>query len=436
MDGTKPVELMKRCITLRREGREDDALALLRDALRRRQVPAESIDSAGRFLRKSLTERSTPNALKVLILGQCTTTWLVNALTAEAWGRAATAQVEEGAYDNVIQHLIALTESFDAIVLVPWHRRLLASDDRSTTRRVEDELAFLRQAWTLVQPRARLVQVGYDCMLPGPMGYHLDGRLGHTQQVRQANQAVREHLPEGAYFVDLEQISASIGHDAFYDARNYFWTKQPFSQRGLARFAEHLWAGIRAVTTRADRRAFTRLRARAGIALFSGKVRHVLSLLRELSVESLFNRPGVPRGKSPAVPGRPVRPPASAAHRAMRVDPLARRLGALLVVGEPIRERPAVPNVLGRPAVAQIALLFISRVNRWGQVLHLRPVRIIHRHALRCRCAPGPNEKLDRGCTGGRRSRSRRPSQSASITASARSGERPSRLMMSTLLST
>ena len=81
MDGTKPVSLIKRCITLQREGREDDALALLRDALRRRQVPAESIDSAGRILRKSLTERSTPDALKVLVLGQCTTTWLVNALT-------------------------------------------------------------------------------------------------------------------------------------------------------------------------------------------------------------------------------------------------------------------------------------------------------------------------------------------------------------------
>ena len=249
VDSTKPEELIKRCIALRREGCQDDALSLLRDALRRRRVPIETIDSAGRILRKSLTEGAAPDALKVLILGQCTTTWLMNALTAEAWGRGATVHIEGGGYDSVIQDLVALTETIDAIVLVPWHQRLLASDDRSTAQRVDDELAFLQQAWTLVEPHARLVQVGYDSMLPGPMGYHLGGRSGHVQHVRHVNQEVRHHLPEGAYFVDLEQISASIGHDAFYDARNYFWTKQPFSQHGLARLAEHVWGGLRAVTT-------------------------------------------------------------------------------------------------------------------------------------------------------------------------------------------
>ena len=169
VDSTKPEELIKRCIALRREGCQDDALSLLRDALRRRRVPIETIDSAGRILRKSLTEGAAPDALKVLILGQCTTTWLMNALTAEAWGRGATVHIEDGGYDSVIQDLVALTETIDAIVLVPWHQRLLASDDRSTAQRVDDELAFLQQAWTLVEPHARLVQVGYDSMLPGPM---------------------------------------------------------------------------------------------------------------------------------------------------------------------------------------------------------------------------------------------------------------------------
>jgi FkbH-like protein len=67
--------------------------------------------------------------------------------------------------------------------------------------------------------------------------------------VREVNAALRAQLPAGTYFVDLEQIAGAVGRDTFYDPRNYRWTKQPFSVLGLARLAQHLWAGIRAVTT-------------------------------------------------------------------------------------------------------------------------------------------------------------------------------------------
>ena len=67
--------------------------------------------------------------------------------------------------------------------------------------------------------------------------------------MRAVNQQLRDGLPPGAVFCDLEQISGEIGRNRFYDARRYYWTKQPFSEEGLVRLVEHLAAGIRALTT-------------------------------------------------------------------------------------------------------------------------------------------------------------------------------------------
>jgi FkbH-like protein len=245
-------DVVRTCQGLRRDGRTDDALALLQQALRRRQLEPERIEAAGRFLRRALAEREDPSpALRVLLLGQCTTSWLAPVLAAEAWGRSAAVRVDEGGYDNVIQDLSGLTERPDVIVLLPWHQRLLAPDARAAQQRIDDEVAFVRQAQSMIGPLgARLVLVGYDWVLPGPLGHQLGIRRdGTVRLVRQVNDAVMRELSDGTYFVDLEQVSACVGHDAFYDARNYLWAKQPFSPRGVCRLSEHVWAGIRAVTT-------------------------------------------------------------------------------------------------------------------------------------------------------------------------------------------
>ena len=55
-------------------------------------------------------------------------------------------------------------------------------------------------------------------------------------------------MPAGAFFVDLEQISGTVGRELFYDQRRYYWTKQPFSDAGVVRLAKHIWCGIRATT--------------------------------------------------------------------------------------------------------------------------------------------------------------------------------------------
>ena len=244
--------LFRRCKELRRGGHTSEALRLLREAVRRRTLAPEEFVQAGRLIATSLAgAEATPGVVTVLLLGQCTTSWLVPTLTAVAFGRRGAVVAHDAQYDNIIQHLMQMSERPDVIVLLPWHQRLLNNPDRPPRERLADELEFLAHAWALVrQSGSRLVQVGYDWVIPGSFGYHLGGHPnGDVWLVRQLNEAVRNALPEGAYFVDLEQLSATIGHHAFYDARAYYWTKQPFSPRGLVRLGEHLWAGIRAVTT-------------------------------------------------------------------------------------------------------------------------------------------------------------------------------------------
>jgi FkbH-like protein len=236
---------------LRAAGKTAEGLALLRQALRRGEIDADALDQVGRTLiRNRELFPKQPPPLKVLIVGQCTTTWIVPALTAVAWGRGRAVLASEGGYDNIIQDLAALTQAPDVVVLLPWHQRLLAAGDRGIAQRVDDELAFLRQAWESVKKSgSRLVQVGYDWDHAGAAGVYLSARGGSVGAVRKLNEMVREQAPEGTYFVDLEQISGEVGRRRFYDPRSYYWTKQPFSRLGVARLSEHLWAGIRSVTT-------------------------------------------------------------------------------------------------------------------------------------------------------------------------------------------
>ena len=195
-----------------------------------------------------------PSALaaptKVFMVGQFTTSWLAPSVTVVAWGQGLSFDVRDGGYDCVLQELIAAEPGSAAVfALLPWTQRLLAPNDRSAEARIADEVAFWTQAWSIVSERlgGRVLQMGYDTTGSGPLGHHLSGRAGAVDLVRRANTAVRNALPAGAYFVDLEQVSATRGKLQFYDPRQYAWTKQPFSTLGVADVARHLVAGIRSL---------------------------------------------------------------------------------------------------------------------------------------------------------------------------------------------
>ena len=194
------------------------------------------------------------HASKVLLLGQFTTSWLVPVLTAVAWGNGVPLLVSEGAYDTILQDLMTqppVAEGAPRIVaLFPWNRRLLEGSG-GAEERIAGELGFWRQVWSqIAEMGARILQVGYDWVIPGPLGHNLaGGDDGPVGVVSAMNRALRRQLPQGAYFLDLEQLSGTIGRASFYDMRRYFWTKQPFSESGCVQLAHQLHAGIRALTT-------------------------------------------------------------------------------------------------------------------------------------------------------------------------------------------
>ena len=175
-------EYFRQITALATGGREAEALQSLGDVIRRHQLDAEGLDKAGLRCRGLFQSGGQKITGRVLILGQCTTTWLGPALTAVAWGDGRALEVSDGAYDNVIQELLAAespSQSTDVVVLVPWNSRLLyGKSGRSASERVAEEYEFWRQVWKLVDQRltAKVIQVGYDWTTPGALGYGLGAR--------------------------------------------------------------------------------------------------------------------------------------------------------------------------------------------------------------------------------------------------------------------
>jgi FkbH-like protein len=250
---TEQATLLKSASGLIKQSRNEEALDQLRRLLRHGLPDAEAVDRAGRLIRRALGAGNGVRPLNVAMVGQFTTSWLATVLTAIAWGRGSTVMVSEGGYDTVLQDLERLPTGEgrpDVVVLLPWNQRLFGGD--SPSDRVDAELEMWSHAWKIVKEKlgARLLQLGYDWVLPGALGTNLGGRAsGRVHAVRTLNEEIRAHLPSGAYFVDLEQVSGAMGRDSFYDMRRYYWTKQPFSEEGTLRLATALWSGIRAVTT-------------------------------------------------------------------------------------------------------------------------------------------------------------------------------------------
>jgi FkbH-like protein len=246
--------ILHEILALRKEGRGAEALHRLQGALRQRRLDPLEIDQAGRFLQQEWARQDQKAAgVRVLLLGQCTTSWLVPALVAVAWGRQARVQIEEGGYDTVLQDLARrpAQDSPDVVILLPWNQRLLGRTDVPPRQRIDEELAFWQEAWHLVHSRhhSRLLQVGYDWVDGGAAGHFLAGQPGGpVWLVREMNAALRERLPAGSFFLDLVQVSGASGRTSFYDMRRYCWTRQPFSEAGIYHLAEHVWAGVQALT--------------------------------------------------------------------------------------------------------------------------------------------------------------------------------------------
>jgi FkbH-like protein len=244
---------------LLKDGKFAEATARLHSHLREPDVSTADFEGAGRLLSRALVETGkNGQTFHVHLVAQCTTSFLLPLLTAEAWARGVGIRATEADYDSMLQSLYDMKNAADrpdVIVLFPWTQRLCNGDERSADDRFTDEMTFLNSVWAAAEEVcSNVIQVGYDWTHAGPSGFHLGSRSGGAINiVRQINNLIRQSLPAGMWFTDLESISGVFGRTRFYDQRSYHWTKNPMSQSGSLALARHLWAGVRAITTGAKK---------------------------------------------------------------------------------------------------------------------------------------------------------------------------------------
>jgi len=177
------------------------AFAALRSVCSSPSSTVEDLFAAGKVIKSYLQQfpvSATP--LKVLLVGQCTVSWLGYALAAEALSRNSLIELVEGGYDQVLQDLMSYDsgERPDVVVLLPWAERRLDGGFRNDQGLADAEVAFWRQAHKLIVDRfgSRIVQIGCDYTYYGAGGAHLsgtqDGLIGRTRMV---NAALREATP-------------------------------------------------------------------------------------------------------------------------------------------------------------------------------------------------------------------------------------------------
>ena len=231
----------------------EECLAALRTILCEENPVPEDLALAGRLAMPHLAAQK--ESLKVSLLGQCTTTWLAYHLSARSLMSDRWLVVCNAEYDTVWQSLLEAEEkSADFFILLPWNQRMLYQLRRNngdSETILDTEMSFWKRVWTLAgQKGGRIIQIGYDYTGPGPMGFHWATKSGGDIDVlREMNRRLHCELPGGAFFVDLETISGEMGRRTFYNPRQYYWTKQPFSEAGTALLAQRIDNAIQTMRT-------------------------------------------------------------------------------------------------------------------------------------------------------------------------------------------
>jgi len=211
----------------------------------------------GRWAQRATAAREglgAPPPLRALLIGQVTTRWLALALSAEAFVRGAWLVTDEGGYDAPLQSSLAAAPA-DVALLAPWPARLVealaapAAPERARAL-AEEEAGLWRAVWGHLAARGvgRVVQLTCDAPSAGAAGDALARAPGGAlHALALVNDLLRAHLPAGAQLLDLGGVAGELGRRAFYDARRYHWTKQPFSEEGALALARAAWAAARAL---------------------------------------------------------------------------------------------------------------------------------------------------------------------------------------------
>ena len=231
------------------------ARSLLREARWEDIISPTTTARIGALLNKLPTAADTcSQRLKLHACGQCTISWVLDCLRVMSWEEGIWLDITEGEFDNVMQDLIVLAETgqrVDILMLMPWCDKYINESTLSKNERIEEFIVFWKNVWEKSKTiTGKVMQVGCDLIGVGAMGYGLGAKddNGPLCLMRTLNREIRKTIPDGVFFIDLERIAGQTGRSTFYSRRRYYWTRQPFSERGSVDFAKHLNAGIRALT--------------------------------------------------------------------------------------------------------------------------------------------------------------------------------------------
>jgi FkbH-like protein len=234
-------------------GSLDDALTKIKLLLNINKFSPDKFALIGKMILPHIANQN--NTIRVTFLGQCTTTWLCYHLAAHGLKYGQKLAIHDTEYDTVLQSLIELPENTtDFFVFLSWNQRILKqirNMEKSPNEIIEQELEFWQQIWSLVQHKnGRIIQVGYDYTIAGALGFHCSAKHGgEIDTIREINSRIRQSLPNGTFFIDLETLAGNIGRKSFYNPRQYYWTKQPFTEQGTTLLAERIENAIRIMRT-------------------------------------------------------------------------------------------------------------------------------------------------------------------------------------------
>lgn len=145
-------------------------------------------------------------------------------------------------YDSVMQESFEEDE-FEIAVLLPNSEKI-----KNCENFVATELSFWQTVWQNLNGK-KIIQIGYDYNEYGADGFFLSSVSGLIDRIRTINKKLVENLPKGCYFVDLDALSGFFGKSIFYEKRNYFWFKQPFSNFGIEKLSEIIVNACKTLTS-------------------------------------------------------------------------------------------------------------------------------------------------------------------------------------------
>ena len=192
------------------------------------------------------------NAIRVAIIGDCSTQHLTTAVKGTAFFEGLNLDLFDADYDQVEAQLTDPTSevyqfSPSFILLVMCTEKLqeafYASSPDSRASFAEDTLARITRYWSSISHnhQCALLQFNFVYCNDGIMGsYAIKEPSSFPYQLQKLNYLLSEAASheKNVFFVDVNGIQSTVGRDRYYDEKIYYLSKMPFSLEVLPAIAK------------------------------------------------------------------------------------------------------------------------------------------------------------------------------------------------------